>query len=43
MKYKEHFDSAYLLIACFAVASDIPDNIIRIMVRQNFESIISSL
>ena len=43
MKYKAHFDSAYLLIACFAVAEDIPDNIIRKMARSNFESTISSL
>jgi GTP-binding protein EngB required for normal cell division len=43
MKYKQHFDTAYLLMACFAIAEDIPNNIIRIMVRNNFETVISSL
>jgi len=42
-KFKQHFDTAYLLMACFAIAEDIPNNIIRIMVRNNFETVISSL
>lgn len=36
MQDKQHFDSAYLILASFAVADDIPDEIVRKMVRNNF-------
>jgi hypothetical protein len=42
LQKKVDFDTAYLLLACFAVA-DIPEEFLRNTIHKTFEPILSSL
>lgn len=43
LQSKPNFDSAYLILACFAVADEVPYQIIRGMMQVSFDPILTSL
>lgn len=43
LKSKQNFDPAYLVLACFAVAEEVPSVVLRSIIHNYFENILSSL
>jgi hypothetical protein len=43
LKSRLHFDPAYLILACFAVAEEVPSLVLRTIIHNYFDPILSSL